>query len=264
MTLLTCCLLALQAAAHGLPLSGETAEEFLRSARVVSMRELPIGITGPRQATLDDGRLTLKAVWKTVDVFRHGATALSDGRMEVDFRDSYRYEIAAYELDKVLGLGLVPPTVERRIDGERGAMQLWVEGALTELDRIEQELHSPNPESWRAQVYKMRLLHQLTWNSDRRNVRNILLDPVDFKLYVIDHSRAFRLRESLMDPGDLRHFSRAALNRLRLLDDDLLRERLEPWLSPRERSALLARSRQILILAELLVAEKGAEAVLYP
>ncbi len=264
MTLWTCFLLALQTAAHGLPLSGEAAEEFLRSARVVSMRELSTGITAPRQATLSDGRLTLKAVWKTVDEFRHGVTALSDGRMEVDFRDSYRYEIAAYELDKILGLGLVPPAVGRRIDGEEGAMQLWVEGALTEQDRMERGLHSPDPGTWSTQVCKLRLLHQLTANSDRANVRNILLDPVDFKLFAIDHSRAFRLRGDLMDPGDLPRFSRAALDRLRLLDDDLVRERLSPWLSPRERKALVERSREILALADRLVAEKGSAAVLYP
>jgi len=43
--------------------------------------------------------------------------ALRDGTFEANFSDSYKFEFAAYELDKLLGLGLVPPS---KLVAERG------------------------------------------------------------------------------------------------------------------------------------------------
>jgi hypothetical protein len=43
------------------------------------------------------------------------------------FWESYKSEIAAYRLDRVRGLDMVPPTVERSVEGESGSLQLWVE-----------------------------------------------------------------------------------------------------------------------------------------
>ena len=66
---------------------------------------------GPAGAT--DGNVTVSASWKTVDIQKRGITRLGDGTIERNFSDSYKYEIAACELDKLIGVGLVPPTVER-------------------------------------------------------------------------------------------------------------------------------------------------------
>ena len=46
------------------------------------------------------------------------------------FFESYRAEIAAYELDKLLGLSMVPPTVERKVKGETGSAQMWVDDVV--------------------------------------------------------------------------------------------------------------------------------------
>lgn len=248
---------------HGLLLTGQEAEEFLRTARVTENRSIKVGITGPRQVTLSDGVRTLRAAWKTVDEYRRGFTELEGGKKEWDFTDSYKYEIAAYELDKLLGLDLVPPAVERRIDGEKGALVLWVEGSITEYDRKKQGLPRPGPERWNAQMYKVRLLHNLTYNTDHNNIRNVLIDP-GFRIYAIDHSRAFRTQHSLRAEKDLDRFSRAVLEKLRLLDRPLVEEKLGPWLSPRQIGALLARRDLILERAKKLVAERGELPVLYP
>jgi hypothetical protein len=82
---------------HGMPLTGEEAEQFLRTATVVEMRPLKVGITGPKQALLSDGKRSLRAAWKTVDQHRRGFTELEDGRKEFNFTDSYKYEIAAID-----------------------------------------------------------------------------------------------------------------------------------------------------------------------
>jgi hypothetical protein len=249
---------------HGLPLTGEAAETFLRTARVVSMKGIGTGITHPHKASLTDGTRTLNGVWKTIDESRPGVTQFERGRFEVDFRDSYKFEIAAYELDKLLGLELVPPTVERELNGQKGSLQLWVEGAMTEWDRQKQKVVAPDPDRWNEQMFKVRLLHQLTYNTDRGNIRNVLVDS-DFRIYAIDHSRAFRRHHEL--PGgqkDLTRFSRAALDRLRGLNAALLQEKLGAWLERPELDALLKRRDRILALAEERVRERGEAAVLYP
>ena len=249
--------------AFGLPLAGEEAERFLLNAEVVQMRPLDVGITRPQQATLTDGRRTLKAAWKTVDEFRRGITEFERGPSEVQFRDSYKYEIAAYELDKLLGLELVPPAVNREIGGQNGALVLWVEGAMTEYDRRQRKLKPKDTKPWSEQLYKLRLLHQLTHNSDFTNMRNVLIDPA-FRIYAIDHTRAFRLRDSLLAEETLVRFSRSVLEKLRRLDEPTLEEKLGDWLGEFEIQGLLKRRDRIVNRAERLVRERGESAVLYP
>ena len=247
----------------GLPLSGAAAEAFLRDAKVVENKPNPVGITQSRRVKLSDGETTLRAKWQTIDVFKPGVTQFAEGGSEVDFRDCYKFEVAAYELDKLLGLDLVPPTVERAIDGEKGALQLWVEGAMTEADRKDKGLKVPDPEAWNAQIFKVRLIHQLTYDTDYNNVKNILVDP-EFRVYVIDLTRAFRKFGELLAEKDLTRFSRSVLERLGTLDKPLLEQKLGRWLGRYEIEGLLKRRDKILAVAKKRVAEKGEDAVLYP
>ncbi|HXK08244.1 MAG TPA: hypothetical protein VMT70_01235 [Vicinamibacteria bacterium] len=251
------------AAAYGLPLAGAEAEEFLKTARVVDRKPIGKGVTRPDKLTLSDGARTHHGIWKTINEHRMGLQHLEGGGTEFDFRDSWKSEVAAYELDKLLGLGLVPPTVERRIDGRVGSLQMWVEGVMTEDDRQRKGLESADAEGWNAQMYRIRLLHELSYNTDYRNVRNVLVDP-SFRLYAIDSSRAFRIQTDLMTPDDLVRFSRAALERLGALDRPTLEAHLGPWLDKRQIDGLLARRDKILALVKKRVAEKGEAAVLYP
>jgi hypothetical protein len=247
---------------YGLPLKGEEAEAFLSAAEVVKKKGLPVGITRSYQLTLTDGTRTHKAAWKVIDEYKSGVTRFQEGGFEVDFRDSYKYEIAVYELDKLLGLDLVPPTVERVIDGERGSLQMWVEGCMTEADRKQRKIKVPSSEPWNRQMYKVRLLHQLTYNTDHANIRNVLIDP-EFRIYAIDFSRSFRTHRELMGEKDLDRFSRATLDRLRTLDKTLLADKLGRWLRQPEIDALLARRDAILGLVERRIAERGEGRVLY-
>jgi len=247
----------------GLLLQGEAAEKFLKTARVVKKKAIGTGVTNPYQLTLDDGTRTLKAVWKTIDEQPSGVKQFRDGKVEANFRDSYMFEIAVYELDKLLGLELVPPTVEREINNQKGSVQLWVERSLTEWERRKQNLKPTDVERWNEQMFKVRLLHQLTYNTDYTNIRNTLVDP-DFRIYAIDFSRAFRLHDALLAEADLTRFSRAALASLRRLDRALLNEKLDRWLTRWEMEGLLKRRDRILALAERRVAEHGEDLVLYP
>lgn len=246
---------------HAIP-TGEEAERFLRTAEVVSRRALDHGITHPDQLTLSDGARTARAIWKTIDEHKHGVTRLERGRVMVGFADSWRHEVAAYELDKLLGTGLVPPTVERTIGGTTGSVQLWVEG-MTEADRQARAIAPPDLGRWNDQMHTLRLLHQLTDNTDYRNIRNVLVDP-SFRIYAIDFSRAFTIYGELRSPEGLQRFSRPVLEALASLDRPTLEKRLGRWLSGPRIESLLKRRDQIVALASRLARERGEENVLYP
>ena len=96
-------------------LAGRTDAEkeiFLQTAEILSLEEIGIGFTGTQRATLNDGSFTHDAHIQSVDVFRRGITQLLD-RVEINFRDSYKFNIAGYRLDRLLDLNVVPVSVER-------------------------------------------------------------------------------------------------------------------------------------------------------
>lgn len=248
---------------HGLPLEGQEAEHFLKNADVVKTEPIRDGVTRSDRVTLTDGTRTLKAIWKTIDKVYPATSTLKGRGFEAMFKDSYKYEIAAYELDKLLGLELVPPTVERTIKNKTGSLQLWVEGAFTERERQKRKLRPKDPWRYGSQMYKVYLWNQLTNNIDAANVTNVLFDP-DFRVYAVDHSRCFRVQHDLLDESTLTRFSRSVLARLRELNRDLLEEKLGQWLTSREIEALLKRRERILTLVDELVAEMGEAAVVYP
>ena len=111
-------------------------------------------------------------------------------------------------------------------------------------------------------MFKIRLLHQLTYNTDRSNASNILIDP-DWRLWTIDHSRVFRIKGELMGTKDLARFSPSVLGKLRGLTEKILEERVGRWLTNPQIEALLKRRDKLLELAEQRIAENGEAAVLY-
>jgi len=262
-------ILTLQTAAAGAtvsptPLSGDEVADFLRTAEVVEVVDLKSkGITNPRKATLSDGSRTIDAVFKTVDVF-HDKVQLSTGRTVFRLKDSYRNEIAAYELAGLLGLDLVPPTVERKIGGRTGSLTVWVYDSMTEWDRARVKMiPPPDLEAWNEQMHVIRLFMQLTWDTDYNNVSNLLIDP-DWKIWKIDSSRAFLADKKLRREGTLTRFSRRVLASLEALTREEVDERLGPWLERHQIAALWARRDRILKLAEKRVAERGEAEVLFP
>ena len=95
-------------------------EDFIKGAEVASMKGTSVGVTHPNHAILAPGGPVSDIAWKP----------LKPGRYEGYF-ESYKSEIAAYEVDKLLGLNMVPPTVEKRVNGDLGAAVMWVKGAQT-------------------------------------------------------------------------------------------------------------------------------------
>ena len=247
----------------GLPLTGDEAVAFLEHAEVVGQPEGfdAVAITEPVRVTLSDGERTLRAIFKDEDTL-YPSFRFGDGR-EVDrVHDSYTHEIAAFELDRMLDLGLVPPCVARTLFGHRGALCLWVENAMNEADRRQRELEPPDRVAWGGRVALVRVFQQLISDQDYSNIRNILVDG-NFQAYKVDSSMAFRGDRRLLDERRLTRFSRSFLAALESLDRAELERRLEPWLIKRELKALWARRDRLLELARERIAEHGEAAVLF-
>jgi hypothetical protein len=252
-----------QAPPWGLPLEGAAAEEFLKGADIVAVRDInTLAVTRPKKVELNDGQRTCYAVFKTIDE-SEPRKKFANGRTELRFSDRYQYEIAAYELDKLLGLRVVPPAVERRIGREVGSLSLWVERSITEWERLKvREIHPPDLAAWNNQMYTIRLFQQLIFDTDYRNINNLLVTP-DWKIFKIDSSRAFRHHKRLRREEALKRFSRPVLDSLRALSKVQLKTHLCRCLSKEQIESLWVRRGLILELAEHRIAELGEEVVLF-
>lgn len=242
------------------PIQGAELEDFLRRAAISDMRPIPVGVTKPRRVTLALNGLKRDAAWRVINESRTGVTKVGKER-ELDFEDTWRTDCAAYELDKLLGLGMVPATVERVIAGERGSLTIWVENAVTEQERRDKNMLPPEPEAWSRQVFKMRMFDNLIHNIDR-NLGNSLITE-DWQLRLIDHSRSFRKATTLREPDQLARFSRSLLEAMAKLEKGELRKRLGPYITVFQIDALLERRDKLLALAKKIAAERG-EVVYYP
>ncbi len=215
-------------------------EQFLKTAKIRRLEDIPLGVTNPRRAFFVPGGLAAGAVVKTIDA---GPTA--------PYLDTWKSEIAAYELDKLLDMDMVPPTVERRVEGERCSAQLWVENTQS-LKKLGTGTGG-DVMAWNRQVYRHRVFDDLIINSDR-NAGNMLVDPV-WNIILIDHSRAFDTRKSGM-PFPLTKIDRPFFEKLKALDGATLKERIGSLLTFGV-DPILRRRDRIVQEFEKLIKEQG-------
>jgi hypothetical protein len=197
-------------------------EEYLKTADCVSMRWFAGNISA--QCTLRPGGPVARMSWRArpPGIYR-------------GFRESYKSEIAAYELDKLLKMDMVPPTVERQIDGSDGAAQQWVEHVVDAMDPAR-----PDEESrahWGNQHVRMRMFDNLIGNRDR-NLRTMLHDTA-WNLVLIDQTRAFGVESDLVNK--MSGIDDAYWVRIDGLTRKQLDEALGKWLEQNQIDAILAR-----------------------
>jgi hypothetical protein len=256
----------LRAQAPAAPKLDEAAQaEFLRAAKVVSSRQAGKGVTRTLRLTLSDGRVTHDASFQSIDE-RYTEDDVRRGRRragELRFVDSYHYNIAAYELAKLLGLGhMMPVTVERRIDGKAGSLTWWVDDVLMdEADREARNVEPPSARDFNHQRQRMFVFAELLWDTDR-NKGNVVYTR-DWKVVMIDFSRAFRLERRLRAPDSLQICDRQLLARMEQLTGDAVKDAAGRHLSPFEIDALMARRDLIVQHFKKLVQERGESRVLY-
>lgn len=243
------------------PLDRNQMADFLRNARVVRSQRIGKGVTNPYRLTLKDGTTTHDASFQPVDE-RRNTKKFADGTTEINYIDSYRYNIAAYKLAELLGLEeMMPVTVKRKWNGMTGSLSWWLAVQMDERERYEKDIRPPDVEGYNRQVHKMRVFAELVYDTDR-NIGNMLIGE-NWEVYMIDFTRAFRLYRDLKDERNLERCSRDLLSRLQDLTLDSLRAAAEDFLTKDEAKAVMARRDLIVEHYSELVAEKGEEAVLY-
>ena len=217
-------------------------ENCLRTAKVLKVEAVPIGVTKPMRAFTEPGSICESFAWK----------ALRPG-IHKGFWDSYKSEIAAYELDKMVGLGMIPPIVEREVENERGAAVLWLNG----VHSWEEALRRPKASSWTRNVVRMKMWDNLVGNTDR-NKGNILADETG-ELFLIDHSRAFISDKKL--PAALEAYvDRELWEKMQALTFESLKERIGKWVGNGEIRAMLARRDRMKKDIDAIVAARGDHA----
>jgi hypothetical protein len=218
-------------------------EEFLKQAKVIKVDDVPVGVTKPKRAYVAPGGLAGSFVFKELMPSRKSG-----------FFESYKAEIAAYELDKIMGMGMVPPTVERKHDGVTGSAQLWVEHCT--LLRERDTTKAPDMGAWNKQVYRQRVWDNLTANIDR-NQGNLLMDD-GWNLILIDHSRAFTA--SMNMPFPMNKIDKEFYEKLKALDEATIKAGLGKWLFDGPKP-ILKRRDKIVEHFDKMLAQYGEAAV---
>lgn len=249
-----------QTGSAGQNLTEEEMRHFLLTAKIVRATQTSTGVTRPYRLTLDDGKMRHDAGFQSIDEFK-SLEVLETGP-EINFQDSYHFNIAAYELAKLLDLDdMMPVTVERKYKGHRGSLTWWIDKMMDERERLAKDLHPPDVEAWNKQMYRKWVFTQLVYDTDP-NATNALIDK-NWKVYMIDFSRAFRLREDIRNPDELLHCDRHLLEKLRQLDADEIKLKTKSHLSKGQIKALMKRRDKIVAHVDQLIAQKGEDAVLY-
>jgi hypothetical protein len=267
-------LAAMVVAAGGRPVLGQTAApaaapvldvaaqaEFLRTAKVVRSRTISRGVTVPYRLTLSDGTVTHDAAFQSIQERRSQADFGAKG-VEFNFADSHHFNLAAYEIAGMLGLdAMMPVTVHRTWNGKEGTLTWWIDDAFDESTRLKEKRNPPNPGAWNQQMYKMRVFAALVGDTDR-NLGNVLITN-DWKLWMIDFTRAFRLWDELKYPADLHQIDRTLLARLRELDPAAMKAATAHCLTVFEQDAVIKRRDLLVAHFDGLIKTKGSAAVLY-
>jgi hypothetical protein len=198
-------------------------------------------VTRPKQGFFAPGGLAESAAWKV----------LPPGRPN-GYWESYKSEIAAYELDKLLGMDMVPPAVEKRHDGDTGAAILWVKPVRgwKEVEPL------PKPDKWNKQAVRMKMFDNFIHNPDR-NAGNLIVDP-DWNLYLIDHSRAFITEKKL--PFAMVRIDAELWERMLALDEATLTASLGKWIDKGMIRMMLRRRDAMKVVIDELVKKSGDSA----
>jgi hypothetical protein len=230
------------AAAQSVPslLTDAEMERFLKEAKIVKTKSAGKGVTNSTQATLSDGRMTHDAHIQIIDEYKREFRTQQG--VEFDFRDSWMFNIAAYKLDRLIGLNMVPVSVQGNYRSNRAAFTWWIDDVMMdEGGRLKKKLEAPEDKTrvWNQQIYMMRIFDNLIYNTDR-NLGNQMIST-DWRLWPIDHTRAFRKQTSLKTPTHVSRCDREVFQRLKTLDRDLLKRELGAFLDDGQIKSILAR-----------------------
>jgi hypothetical protein len=237
-------------------------EELLKSADIIKSKEIGEGVTNPYKLSLEKDGKECAGCWKN-------PRGMQKGHLE-----GWQYEIAAYEMDKLVGLNMIPPTVEREFKGNRGSLQYWIASEMNDLERMEKGMDIPREKllNWSRSKYLARAFDSLIGNDDRTQ-QNILYTK-DWRMILIDHSRSFRSTEEYQErlvygknglngAKLFRTLPRRFVEKVESLTYDSVKAAVGDYLTEREIEAVM--KRKVLLLQEIeeMIQEQGEDKILY-
>jgi len=231
-------------------------EKFLRKAKIVDRKDIEDQEQGRNVLMLELKRkgLHLRAIFHFVD----------EGQASPNLR-RYQHELAAYWLDRRLGLRFAPVTVPRQVDGREGAAWIFLESAI-DLESIRQaedweQLEGLEPEIGRARVFTALVGLE---RRHRHDAGKMVL-PLERRIMIADNTKAFpthtEVDEMLADDYETRdrdgqvkwlrlpvcrYLDASLASGLSSLTPDELRKNVGKYLSKQQMEALLARRDRIL------------------
>jgi len=244
----------------------EEWEDFLLTAEIVNFKEIGEGVTKPVRLFLKKGEVEGSGVWKNPQGIQLG------------FLEGWQYEIAAYRMDKLLGLNMIPPTVEREFKGKKGSLQLWVARQYSLLEIMEKKIPMPTEPDLAINIenrkYLTRAFDALIANEDRTQQNTFYTR--DWRMILIDHSRCFRSEEKYtthllygLNPISssralpFRRLPREFVEKIKALTYDSIKKAVGPYLNDKEINAILARRELILKEIDEMIKAVGEAKILY-
>jgi hypothetical protein len=237
-------------------------ENLLKNAEVIRAQEIGEGVTRPYRLFLMCKSGEMSGCWKN-------PKGMSQGYLE-----GWQYEIAAYEMDKLLGLNMIPPTVEREFEGKRGSFQCWITGGMSDLDRSDDGIEIPKAKipNWNKRKYLQRAFDSLIGNEDRTQ-QNIRYTD-DWRMILIDHSRGFRSSPKYTDhlmygtagikeQKLIRMLPRAFVEKVKALDYEQIYQAAGPYLTEKEIDSILKRKHLLLEEIQKMMDSVGESKFLY-
>lgn len=223
-------------------------EHFLETADIGAEQYAGKGITNSQKAILTEDGISHAAHIQQIDVYMPLFKG-KDGSEEQDFKDSWKFNVAAYHLAKLLNLTyMVPVSVARTVNGKPSSIDWWVDGVLMdERERVAKVIQPPDAARWRTQMDTIRVFDQLIYNMDRSQ-ENLLI-TTNWDVWMIDHTRAFRKWTSLRNPAAITHCTPQLLQALKNLRRADVERELGPFLTTAEIDGLMFR--RDLIVAKL-------------
>jgi hypothetical protein len=241
-------------------------EDFLKTAKVVAQEQLtgPQAVTSPWVLTLEKDGVQRRALWKNVLGERVGG-----------FKETWKGEVAAYRLSRHLGLNMVPATVEREFQGDRGSCQIWFDAWNTLETILAKKIKTPGPKVngfFRA-LFLQRAFDNLISNEDRHQRNYLIMD--DWRMILIDHSRSFRttkkfttklIYDEKFKEGPtfiMAELPRAIVDAMKALTPEGIRQVVGEYLTDEEIKATMARRDLIIAWLDKRIAELGEAKVIY-
>jgi hypothetical protein len=232
-------------------------EEYLKTAEITQSRQMTEseGVTRPWDLRMEKEGVNARACWKNVEGRQRG------------YWEGWKWEVAAYRLDQMLGLNMVPPTVERRFRGDKGSIQLWMD---VKMDYAQKQKDKLDPPSYK--VLPMNRSNYLRWTFDNlianedRHLHNILIQE-DWTLILIDHSRSFRtskkFTKKLIYENKMKQLPRDIYLKLKGLTYESIQAAMGSYLRENEIKAVIQRRDLMLKEIDARIAELGEDKVLY-